>query len=262
LSSNIFSKRGPSQFQLRVFNQSNKGNHLDAAEALGFSDGMLIMSSARFSLVGRTLTKGGASNSKAALVFAMALWIQFLTCGLIRADQNPAPVSFPQGVRVFDLDGNSVNPFASATSNGIVFIFVSVECPISNAYMPEYRRLADEFAPKGVAFRLVFPNPDESGEAIRKHLEAFKCSIAALRDPQHELVKVAEARVTPEAAFFASDRGLVYHGRIDDRNVELGRARPSATQHDLREAIQAILKGRLPEVRATRAVGCYIAEVP
>src|ERR1041385_5646506 len=125
------------------------------------------------------------------------------------ASDKAAPKSFPEGVHVEDLEGKQVNPFGPALKKGMVFIFASVECPVSNSYMPEYGRLAEEFTSKGVAFTLVFPNRDESAEAIRKHLQAYRCTIPALRDPDHELVKVAGARFTPEAAVFATGRGLV-----------------------------------------------------
>jgi hypothetical protein len=194
--------------------------------------------------------------------FAIVLWILFCAPVPGRDAEKSADVPFPQGMKVMNLDGKSVNPFGSPLGKAVVFIFTSVDCPVSNSYMPEYRRLADEFTPKGVVFRLVFPNRDESAGDIRKHLEAYRCTIPALRDPSHELVKVAEAHFTPEAAVFAAGRGLVYRGRIDDRHVDLGRTRPTATRHDLREAIEAVLHGKLPEVRATQAVGCYIAGLP
>src|SRR5436190_3435850 len=197
-----------------------------------------------------------------ASAFAIVLWSLFGAPGSGHTGEKSASVPFPQGVHVMDLDGKRLNPFGSPLGKGVVFIFASVECPISNSYMPEYRRLADEFTPKGVVFRLVFPNRDESADEIRKHLEAYHCAIPALRDPGHELVKAAEARFTPEAAIFAAERGLVYHGRIDDRHVELGRTRPAAARHDLREAIEAVLRGRVPEVRATQVVGCRIAGEP
>jgi hypothetical protein len=193
---------------------------------------------------------------------AIVLWTLCCVAGTGRAAETSALVPFPQEVKVMDLDGKPVNPFGSPVGKAVVFIFTSVECPVSNGYMPEYRRLADQFTPKGVVFRLVFPNRDESAADIRKHLEAYRCTIPALRDPSHELVKVAEARFTPEAAVFAAGRGLVYRGRIDDRHVDLGRTRLTATRHDLREAIEAVLHGKVPEVRTTQAVGCYIAGLP
>ena len=197
-----------------------------------------------------------------ARAFALGLGILFAPQSPCRAQQTSNSVALPEGVRVMNLDGQRVNPFGSDLGKGVVFIFLSVECPISNSYLPECRRLADEFTPKGFVFRVVFPNQDESADQIRKHLQAYRCFIPALRDPDHDLVKVSNARYTPEVAIFATRHGLVYHGRIDDRYVELGRTRPAATRHDLREAIEAVVHGKLPELRSTQAVGCYIAGVP
>ena len=61
--------------------------------------------------------------------------------------------------------------------------------------------------------------------------------------PRHALVTVAAATVTPEAAVFAGGR-LVYHGRIDDRYVDLGLERPSPTKRDLADALAAVLAGK------------------
>ena len=65
-------------------------------------------------------------------------------------------------IRVQNIDGEAVDPFAApAGVTAIVFLFTSTECPISNRYAPEVRRLAAAFAPKGVVFRLIYPNPAE-----------------------------------------------------------------------------------------------------
>ena len=115
-----------------------------------------------------------------------------------------------------------------------VLIFVSTDCPISNRYAPEIKRLHDEFTPRGVRFRLVYPNPLDSDADISKHLEEYGYPHIAQRDRDHTLVKMAGATITPEAAVFDARERLVYRGRIDDRFVELGRERPAATQSDLR----------------------------
>lgn len=193
---------------------------------------------------------------------ALGLCLLF-ACGFPVVSQGTEKRSpFPDGVRVLDLGGRSVNPFEATEAKAFVLIFVSVECPISNGYIPEYRRLEEQFSAKGFVFRLVYPNQDESAEAVQKHLGDFKCPLKALRDPQHALVKAAGVRVTPEAAVFVPDSGVLYRGRIDNRHVELGKARPAATTHDLRDALDAILKGKLSKPRVTRAVGCYIAGTP
>jgi hypothetical protein len=142
-----------------------------------------------------------------------------------------------------------------------VLIFVSTDCPISNRYAPEITRLHQEFASRGVRFRLVYPNPIDSDAAISKHLQAYALPPIGQRDSDHLLVKKAGATITPEAAVFDARERLVYLGRIDDRFVELGRERPTATQPDLRNALLAMLDGKTASPARTQAVGCFIADM-
>jgi hypothetical protein len=160
-----------------------------------------------------------------------------------------------------DPDGHLVDPFLAAEdSAAIVFLFASVDCPVSNRYAPEVQRLYTAFVPQHVAFWLVYPNPSDTPDAVRQHLQAFAYPVHALLDPRHDLVKLGQATITPEAAVFDRSRTLVYHGRIDDKFVSLGVERPSATRRDLFEALRAVAAGRSPEVASAPAVGCYIAD--
>jgi hypothetical protein len=164
-------------------------------------------------------------------------------------------------LRLKDPDNRVVDPFqAPPDVKVIVFLFTSVDCPISNRYAPVVRRLSDTFTPKGVRFWLVYPNPFDTPEAIRQHVKAYAYSPGALLDPDHALAKLAKASVTPEAAMFDRQGRELYHGRLDDRYVTLGLERPAPTQHDLEDAIAAALAGR-PVARATtQAVGCFISD--
>ena len=162
---------------------------------------------------------------------------------------------------VLDLNGQPVDPFQASDAKAIVLIFVSNECPISNRYALELRRLHAQFAPKGVTFWLVHPDPDESVEAIRKHSKDYDYPFAVLRDPQHALVKRAKARVTPEAAVFLPAGRLVYHGRIDNRFVDFGKERPAPTKHDLQETLTAILDGKSVTNATSPTIGCYISDL-
>ena len=162
-------------------------------------------------------------------------------------------------VRLPDLDGRVVDPFAaSAGASAIVFLFTSVDCPISNRYAPVVDRLHETFQSQGTAFWLIYPNLSESAERIRTHLDAFGYHLRALRDPQHALVKLAGASVTPEVALYDRRQRLVYHGRIDDRYVSLGLERPVPTKHDLEDALSATLAGKPLREAAAPAVGCFI----
>lgn len=164
-------------------------------------------------------------------------------------------------VHLKDPDNHVVDPFQAPPSvKALVFLFTSVDCPISNRYAPVVQRLNDTFAPKGVQFWLVYPNPFDTPDAIRQHLKAFSYSAGALLDPDHALVKLAKASVTPESALFDRQGRELYHGRIDDRYVALGLERPAPTRHDLEDAIAAALAGKPIAQTATQAVGCFISD--
>lgn len=164
---------------------------------------------------------------------------------------------------VLDLEGRSVRPLEGLSAGARVFVFVRSDCPISNRYAPELRRLAGRFGPRGVGFYVVYVDPSESEAKVRRHLEDYGHPGTPLRDPEHALVREAHVSVTPEAAVFVPGRGgarLVYHGRIDDRTVDFGRERPAPATRDLEQVLLAVLDGK-PVPRATaKAVGCLIAD--
>jgi hypothetical protein len=203
-----------------------------------------------------------ASRRSAAACTCLALLLLIAAALKIRSNPLDFTMEKMAALRLEDLSGKPAPVLASSSVKAAVFLFMSVECPISNSYAPEFKRLAAEFTPKEVLVRLVYPNPDESAETIRRHLKEFDLPLVALRDPRHELVKMAGVRITPEAAVFVPQRGFVYRGRIDNRYAELGVARPQTTEHDLRDVLVAILNGKPVPRGSARAVGCSISPLP
>ena len=98
----------------------------------------------------------------------------------------------------------------------------------------------------------------------RKHpATAGQYRFSRCRDSRsvHSLVRRARVTITPEAAVFSAAGKLVYHGRIDNRFVELGKAMSTPTRRDLEDAIAAALDGRPQPEASAPAVGCYLADV-
>jgi hypothetical protein len=183
-------------------------------------------------------------------------------CGRDLPLSSPVDASGTLSLPLLDLASRRIDPFQTTNAATLVFVFVSIDCPISNRYAPEVRRLHDRFAPQGVKFWLVYPNRDDSVEVIRKHIEDYQYPLEALRDPEHTLVKTAKVRVTPEVVVYSRAGRKLYQGRIDDRYVDFGKERPQATQRDLQDALEAIVNGRAVTNAVTTAVGCYIPETP
>lgn len=139
-----------------------------------------------------------------------------------------------------------------------VFLFMSPECPLSNRYVPEINRLAQEYEARGVAFFAVSADPSYSADAVRKHDEEFQLGIPTLLDPGHVLVHHTGATLTPEVAVVTPDGAVRYLGRIDDRAVDFGKTRVEPRRRDLRIALDELLAGKPVSEPLHKSIGCAI----
>jgi hypothetical protein len=165
-----------------------------------------------------------------------------------------------QAQTAFDLEGKSVDPLAAAGGKIVVLVFLRRDCPVSSRYTPIIQKISSEHE-DDVRFWLVFPDKTETSKTIQKYLHDYGFRLPAAHDPEHVLVKLAQAAITPEVAVFDHNRHLVYHGRIDNWYVEFGRPRPAPTTHELSHAIEAAMSGKPMTPTAVKGVGCYIADL-
>lgn len=172
----------------------------------------------------------------------------------------PFLLSLAAAAQVTDLRGNPVDPLRDR-GKVHVLVFVRTDCPITNRYAPELRRMAQHFSQSPVDFFLVYPGRAETASVVGQHLRQYMFPGTAVLDPQHELAERAHATVAPEAAVFDTTGALEYLGRIDDRWISFGRSRPQPTVHNLEAAVTAVLEGRAPAERSTRAIGCSLEDV-
>ena len=140
-----------------------------------------------------------------------------------------------------------------------VLFFLMTDCPIANRYAPEIQRICATYGPKGAQCFLVYVDPSTTAAAVRKHLQDYSLSTyPAILDPERKLVKKAGVSVSSEVAVFTSTGELRYRGRIDNFYAGLGSPRPRATEHDLRDALDALISGRAVPHPMTQAFGCFI----
>jgi thiol-disulfide isomerase/thioredoxin len=159
-----------------------------------------------------------------------------------------------------DLEGRSVNPLNTEPGKVVVLVFLRRDCPVSSRYAPTIQQISKRFA-DSASFWLVYPDKSESAMTIRKHLQDFGYHLPSLRDPEHVLAKLSHVQITPEVAVFDRDHRLVYDGRIDNWYLDLGRARPAPTTHELEDAIRAALADKAVARSEVRGVGCYISDL-
>lgn len=132
-----------------------------------------------------------------------------------------------------------------------VRFFVGSECPVSNFYAPEMRRLAEAWGPRGVVFQIVYPEPGIQPVDALRHAGRYGLSCPVVMDA--ERVLAAECGVTrvPTAVIDGA-----YRGRIDDRYSPDGKRRDVPRTHELEDALTAVVAGRVPDVKETPVFGC------
>lgn len=202
------------------------------------------------------------AHSRLSLVGLAAVATGAILAGLGSAGAGqtwlPSGVASSAVTAVPALDGTSVEPLAPAGDvEATVLLFVMTDCPISNRYAPEIRRLHEEFAGT-VRFWLVYVDAQRPLEQLREHRSSFGYPFPALRDVDGALVAHVGATVTPEAAVFDARQRMIYRGRIDDRFVSFGVARRAPRTRDLHDRLSRITAGEILAFSETRAVGCYI----
>ena len=182
-----------------------------------------------------------------------------LTAVLSAAPSSPSePVA---DVRLTDAAGKPWSLHRPA-AKAVVLFFVWPDCPASNAYAPEMKRLAESFGEKGVAVSGVHCDPDLTAAQALRHAEEHGLPFPMVLDPGQKLAAAVGADRVPAAAVLSSAGRVLYVGRIDDRYVSLGRRRPEPTRRDLAEAVAEVLAGRSPGVARTEAVGCRLPKLP
>lgn len=204
--------------------------------------------------------RAGTSNNGMA-VYPSVMWqvLKILAIlGLLATSAFAGDAAKAEALEIQNADGKPVRPFAAtADRKAIVLLFITHDCPISNAYVPEVQRIVKEYEARGLALFVVHSD-GVAGADAKKHAAEFGFSVPVLLDPECKLAKFSGAHVTPEVALFAPDGALKYLGRIDDKYVDYGKKRPEPTRRDLRIALDEVLAGKPVSMPRAPAVGCYI----
>jgi len=162
----------------------------------------------------------------------------------------------------FDLPGidgkrHALSSFEPAPA--LVVIVSCNHCPHVVAYEERMVAISREYAARGVAFVAVNANdaaryPDDDMAHMIERAKERGFGFPYVRDDSQSFVRALGARFTPEVFVFDRARKLRYHGRIDDNERD-----PRAVRnHDLKNALDAVLEGRDPPVVETQAIGCSV----
>jgi peroxiredoxin len=143
--------------------------------------------------------------------------------------------------------------------NAVVVIFSCNHCPYVRAWEDRLVQIQADYEAKGAQLVAINANdeskyPDDSFSKMKERAIEKKFNFPYLRDESQEVASAYGAQRTPEVFLFDKSGTLRYHGVVDDNYDE-----PAAVKRKyLRDALDAVLSGKVPLTAETMPVGCSI----
>lgn len=156
-----------------------------------------------------------------------------------------------------DLDGRAGRLSDFRSAGALVIALTSTSCPVTRKFTPTLARLEKEFAAQGVAFLFVNPTATDAPAEIRAAIAEHRIAGRMVHDRGQSLVNALGAHTTTEVFVLDAARTLVFRGAVDDQ-YGLAYALDAPRENFLRDALVAILCGKIPLVTATDAPGCTL----
>jgi peroxiredoxin len=171
---------------------------------------------------------------------------------------TPAVGAAAPDFQLTTIDGKSFSLSSEAKSHkAVVVMFISTQCPYSNAYNDRMRDMASAYASKGVLFVGINSNKNEDAATASSHAKAHGHTFPIMKDPGNKVADLYDAQHTP-TVYVVDPQGKVrYEGRIDENYEDPA----SVTSPDLKNALDSLLAGNPVAKTVTKAFGCSIKRV-
>ncbi|HTF20789.1 MAG TPA: redoxin domain-containing protein [Chryseolinea sp.] len=137
------------------------------------------------------------------------------------------------------------------------YVFLGTDCPISQDYVGLLNEMDNQYEGE-VDFMGVIPQPIDARD-VNGFRKEYQVKFDLIADKTLELTEKYGVHITPEVVLMDESNVVQYQGAIDNWYYALGKHQRTATEHYLRDAIEALLLGRAIEVKRTEAVGCIIS---
>lgn len=194
-------------------------------------------------------------KSGLASIFAGLLFIAFAPAG----EELPLKSAIPMSsYKMKDVSGKMISLEEARGKKGLLVIFSCNTCPYVKLSESRILEFSNYCLKNNIGCILVNSNEaqrteDDSFEEMKAYYKAkgLKCYYAV--DEKSQLADAFGATRTPQCFLFDS-KELVYKGAIDD-NVKDPEA---VKQAYLRNALEALIKGKTPETQQTKSIGCTI----
>jgi|GEM_PF-856238 peroxiredoxin len=137
----------------------------------------------------------------------------------------------------------------------ITYVFMAVECPISQKYIYRLNELNKRYPDMNIIG--VFQE-NTSKEELSDFKERFSVDFPLVFDKDHRWALEYKVEITPEVFLIDRFNRVLYSGAIDNWFISLGRNRQFPSEHYLLEAFLALKQGEEVKIKKTKPVGCFL----
>lgn len=199
------------------------------------------------------------SYKLASLLGTLALGIGIAAIAVAKPEKEAKGLAVgdkaPQWEGLMGVDDKSLSLADLEDVDVIVQVFTCNGCPVAKAYEDRLVEFQKAYEDKGVRVVAINVNNGERDElpAMKERAEEKEFNFAYLDDPSQESARQYGARVTPHVFVLDKNRKLAYVGAFDDNQDA-----DKVEAHFVRDAVDALLADRAPEVTESKAFGCGI----
>lgn len=152
------------------------------------------------------------------------------------------------------VDGKQHSSTDLKKAKAVVVVFTCNHCPVAKNYEKRLNAIVKQHKQQVEVVAIsVSLYKSDSLAAMTKRAKENKFAFQYLQDPSQKIGQQFGALCTPHIFLLDAKRKIAYMGKIDDNMYE-----DRVTEHYLTDAIEALLKGKQPEVSETKPVGCPI----
>jgi thiol-disulfide isomerase/thioredoxin len=142
---------------------------------------------------------------------------------------------------------------AKTVPKATVTFFLSTDCPVAMTYTPRFQRFVQEFGPKGVQFKALFPNDLEDRADVDRYMNDRGYAFPATLDLGAQEAKRLKVTHVPTVVIKDDKQRVVYVGAFDDNPHG-----PVVKNSYAAKALEATLSGQPVKVPKTTPTGCLV----
>lgn len=172
--------------------------------------------------------------------------------GLAPGDKAPMTAT-----KMKNVDGHEVSIADAAGPKGTLVIFSCNHCPYVKAWEGRLAGIGNAVRDRGVGVIVINSNdpadyPEDNFDGMQARAKSLGLKFPYVVDATSEVARAFGATRTPECFLFDAAGHLVYHGAVDDSKAG------DVKEPYLRNALDAVVAGRVVAVKETKFVGCSI----